>query len=74
MLQETHCYLKRDELRWSREWDGQSLWSWATNLTRGVAILFNQKYKYDIINTKIDSNGRYICLDLHIEESKYNLI
>ena len=74
MLQETHCHLKRDEYRWSREWDGQSLWSRGTNRSRGVAILFIRRYKYDIRNAKIDSNGRYIRVDLHIEESKYNLI
>ena len=53
---------------------GQSLLSRGTNRSRGVAILFNRRYKYDIRNTKIDSNGRYICVDFHIEESKYNLI
>ena len=74
MLVETHCHLKRDECSLSREWDCQSLWIRGTNRSRCVAILFNWRYKYDIRNTKIDSNGRYVCLDLHIEESKYILI
>ena len=74
MLQETHCHLKRDEYRWSREWDGQSVWSRGANRSRGVAILFNRRYRYHISNIQIDSNGRYIHLELNIDDSKYKLI
>lgn len=74
MLQETHCHLKRDEYRWSREWDGQSLWSRGTNRSRGVAVLFNRRCRYDVRNVKIDGNGRYIYFDLHIEDSTYKMV
>ena len=73
-LQETHCHLKKDEYKWSREWDGQSLWSRGTNRSKGVAILFNRKQQYDIQNKVIDGNGRYIMFDLCIDNKKYRFI
>ena len=38
MLQETHCHLKWDGYRWSREWDGQSVWSRGINRSRGWGV------------------------------------
>ena len=73
-MQETHCHLRRDEYKWSKEWDGQSIWSRGTNRSRGVTVLFNRKYKYDIRNVVTDYNGRYILFDLYINETEYRVI
>ena len=73
-LQGTHCHLKKDEYRWSREWDGQSIWSRGTNKSRGVAVLFSRKYNFDIVDKTVDSNGRYIIFTLKIGENVYKLI
>ena len=35
-LQETHCHNMKDEYCWSKEWDGQSIWGWGTNNSKGV--------------------------------------
>ena len=73
-LQETHCHLRRDEKRWSLEWDGQSIWSKGTNKSRGVAVLFNRNNIYNFQNVAIDSCGRYISFDLYIGDSKYRMV
>lgn len=73
-LQETHCHLKKDEKKWGLEWDGKTIWSRGTNRSRGVSVLFNRKYKYDVRNTIIDCNGRYIVFDLYVDNVKYRLI
>ena len=73
-LQETHCHLRKEEKMWKCEWVGQSYWSRGTNRSRGVAILCNPRYKYDIDKVDIDSNGRYIKCNLNISGSDYNLI
>ena len=73
-LQETHCHLKQEVHKWSREWDSQCFWSRGTNRSRGVAVLFNRKQVYDIRNDIIDNNGRYIIFDLYINETKYKFI
>ena len=63
-LQETHCHCRKEEYCWGKEWDGQSVWGWGTNRSKGVAVLFNRmhKYEYDIIER--DMNSRIIALDL----------
>ncbi len=73
-LQETHCHLKKEEYRWGKEWDGQTIWSRGTNRSRGVTVLFNRSVKYDVRNTVTDPNGRYIIFDLYIEDMKYKFI
>lgn len=73
-LQETHCHLKKDEKKWALEWDGQSLWSRGTNRSRGVSVLFNRRYRYDIRNESIDYSGRYIVFDLCINDKRLRFI
>ena len=73
-LQETHCHLNKEVRRWSHEWDAQCIWSKGTNKSRGVAVLFNPKYSYQVKNEIIDSNGRYIIFDLEICEVQYRFI
>ena len=73
-IQETHCHLRKEEKNWSREWGSQCFWSRGTNNSRGVAILFNNKKRYDIENVSIDSNGRYIHCDVIVGENRYKII
>ena len=73
-LQETHCHSKQEVHRWSQEWNGQCIWSKGTNRSKGVAVLFNSKYKYDVTNESIDNNGRYIVFNLVVGENKYRFI
>ena len=62
LLQETHCHLKKDETKWSGEWEGKCFWSKGTSRSKGVAILFKPGFKSDIVKVNTDSNGRYIII------------
>ena len=73
-IQETHCHRLRDERYWKREWGGFSLWSRGTNRSRGVGIVFNIERDFWVENTIIDSDGRYIICDLHVDNNVYRLI
>ena len=41
---------------------------------RGVAILFNNNFEYEVLETKIDSDGNYICLTLKISDWTLNIM
>ena len=74
-VQETHC-TRKDKKKWGDEWGGQNWWSTGSKNSRGVAILCNPKFKYDIDskNMQIDNNGRYIVCDLKHGGKKFRLI
>ena len=74
LLQETHCHLRKDETSWGREWGGQCFWSKGTARSKGVAIMFKPGIKYDIENILIDANGRYIILQVKIDEAVYQVV
>ena len=79
-LQETHCHLKKDVLKWSKEWSGSTnhnYWSLGTSRSKGVAILLSKnigKRDIRISDVFIDPNGRSVKLILHINDKKYRLI
>ena len=79
-LQETHCHLKKDEVKWSKEWsksNKDSFWSRGTSRSKGVAVLFNTNLLSDqmsITNLVTDPNGRSIKMILNIGTNKYRLL
>ena len=73
-LQETHCHNRQDEYCWGKEWDGQSVWGWGTNNSKGVAILFNRKNKHDFDIIERDMNGWIIVIDVKFHNNMYRLI
>jgi hypothetical protein len=66
--------LRKEEKRWSLEWDGQCIWSRGTNKSRGVAVLFNRNLVFNFQNVLCDHHGRYISFDLYMNEHKYRLM
>ena len=74
LLQETHCKLKKEEYRWGKEWEGQTVWSRGTSNSKGVSVMFSSGTKYDIIKTVVDPNGRYISCKVKFGEIVYNII
>ena len=73
-LQETHCHSKKQEYCWGKEWDGQSVWGFGTNNSKGVTILFNRQLKYQYNVVARDMNGRYLVIDLKIQDKEFRLI
>ena len=74
LLQETHCESQNDISSWSNEWEGQTFWSIGTNYSRGVAILIKEKLDITITNIEIDTNGRYLAINIAIDEFRSKII
>ncbi len=73
-LQETHLGRTNDEWKWSREWDGQSYWTVAAGNSKGVALLFNRKQKFEIKNVVKEQTGRLISLSVKIADKMIRLV
>ena len=72
-LQETHG-TEALEKKWEKEWGGHIKFSHGTCGNRGVAIMFPKGLDI-LINNKIkDSNGRFILLDVVLEEQNLTLV
>ena len=74
LLQETHCENDEDVNKWSREWGGESYWSFGTNFSRGVAILIQENLDIKASNIEKDKDGRFISIILKIDECSLQLI
>ena len=72
-LQETHM-TKNREWRWNKLWPGKKIFSNGTSKSRGVAVLLPKDLDFEILDTIIDPNGRYIALKIVIQEINYGLI
>ena len=73
LLQETHS-VKEDEKFWSNEWGGRIFFAHGTNLSRGVALLCKPTITFSVINTDIDSYGRFIILNIVVNSEEFLLI
>ncbi|VDI76277.1 exodeoxyribonuclease III [Mytilus galloprovincialis] len=60
-LQETHSS-SDVETKWKNEWKGESFWNHGSSNSKGVAILFSEKFKFEITETGRDSIGRTISV------------
>ena len=74
LLQETHCHLKKETIKWGKEWKGKSIWCKGTSRSKGVTVLFKEYSRLEYSNEVIDPNGRFIALDIKINENKYRII
>ena len=72
-LQETHS-TSNVEKYYKMNWSGNMLLSHGTNNSKGVAILFNKNLDYEVIAKHIDCDGRYIILDLKIQDTPMVLV
>lgn len=72
-IQESH--LLDNELHlWRNQWGGEILCSNGTSNSKGVLILFKRKLQYEIKNVIKDTNGRYLVLEIVIEETELILV
>ena len=69
-LQETHS-CPSDEKLWACEWGGKIIFAHGKNNSRGVAILFKYSLKFELGTIKIDSNGRFIPVDVKINNTTF---
>ena len=76
-LQETHCHLVQQKMKWTKEWGGTALWSLGTNNSKGVAILFKPGMKSDdvsIENVSYDAQGRFLKCTVTLNKCPYNIV
>ena len=71
-LQETHSTIECVR-KWKGQWGGQLYFAHGTSGSRGVAILINRKVNHTIDEEIIDPNGRYLILNVTINDKKYIL-
>ena len=72
-LQETHCTKECAQL-WEAEWGGKVFFSHGTSQSKGVMTLVNPKLDFKIEKCITDKNGRFIILDLVVDESHIVLV
>ena len=74
LLQETHS-TPNTEMVWSNEWKtNSSFFCHGESNARGVAILFKRGFQYQVDKTYMDVNGRFIIMDIKIDEKLITLV
>ena len=64
---------KNSEQTWISEWGHKILFSHGTSASAGVCILFNNNFQCDIKKVYRDNSGRFIIVDIIIENQKITL-
>ena len=72
-LQETHSTTETEAL-WRNEWGYKGLFSNFSSVKRGVCILFNNNFSFQLLKQYCGPNGRYIIADVKINEKTLALI
>ena len=73
-LQETHTD-ENNEADWTEDWGHKNIiFSHGSSRSRGVAVILPESYNYTINSKEIDSEGRYIALNLTVDETQFFLI
>ena len=73
LLQETHSSLA-DEKKWADELKGPIFFSHGKTNSCGVAIGYIGNNKVDVLDKKIDKNGRILILDVKVDETNFVLV
>ena len=71
-LQETHCTPEVDKL-WEMEWAGVMLNACGESNDRGVSILFKKGFKYQVVNSTFDPEGRFLITKI-VNESGEEIV
>ena len=72
-LQETHSQVQTEKF-WSNEWGSKILFSHGTANSRGVAILFTKGIEFEVEDTIIDPEGRFLLVNVKLNDEKYTLV
>ena len=72
-LQEVHCTKEKESL-WTSEWGFTAFFSSFSSASAGVCILFNNNFQFEIIRKFSDQEGRYIIIDMKIDNKILTLV
>ena len=62
------------ERQWEREWGGRILFSHGASNTRGVAILFKNRFDIGVDSVKADTQGRFLAVKGKIHDEEYSIV
>ena len=72
LLQETHSS-EVNVQQWRSEWGGDIYFSHGTTASRGTCIMFKKSVNVIIHGLRTDSEGRYIIMDIEIDNLQFTL-
>ena len=72
-FQETHSS-ELTEQSWKNEWDGKAIFSHGTSASRGCLILISSTLEHSIVDTREDTEGRFILVKCKIQGENFFLI
>ena len=72
-LQDTH-FTSEIESSIRSMWGFDCFFSSFSSNSRGVSILFNNNFEYEVLKEKRDLNGNYLALDVVIDKQKLTLL
>ena len=70
-FQETHSS-ELTEQSWKNEWDGKAIFSHGTTASRGCLILISSTLEHSIVDTREDTEGRFILVKCKIQGEKFS--
>lgn len=70
LLQETHASGLYETRGWEREFGGKGFWSFGTNSSCGVAILFSKRHSWRPADYLRDNAGRLVSVTITVPNSK----
>ena len=73
-LQETHISTKEQMHQFNRLFGGKTFWSFGTSYSRGVAIIFDSRFSFRLLNFRHDYEGRLLVVNVEIGSQKYTLV
>ena len=72
-FQETHS-TREVEKKWEDEWGNTCIFSHGDSKSAGVCVMFRNGLEYNVHETIIDKNGRYVIFDLDIYQQRITLV
>jgi exonuclease III len=71
-LQDTH-FDKNVRCALDKEWQGDYYCSYQNTQSRGVTILFNNNFDYNVHDVKIDPRGNFVVIDVSFHDKRFTL-
>jgi CTP:phosphocholine cytidylyltransferase-like protein len=71
-LQDTH-FDKNVRCALDKDWQGDYYCSYQNTQSRGVTILFNNHFDYNVHDVKIDPRGNFVVIDVSFHDKRFTL-
>ena len=72
-LQESYSTQEVENI-WRKQWKGNMFFSHGSSHSRGVLVLVRDNLDFQLRSIKVDSQGRYVFLEVSIQDSPYFLL